>query len=205
MILISLGVAEGFSDGFNPLHSPTLPSWALFLDLEANPILGPQVPLLKWLATIPNWDHCTTPNSRPNEGLCFLPRSRSLLCLQDLRADCKPSQSEHYAGAGTLTELAFSSKAILAFLFASSVYKPGQTVHAPNKLDIDLNSPCSSSKVAYLVCKVVMFDLCRAHSSHYVLSDTTTEALADSSYLSVLSYLKLKSFFTWAASLSNLS
>jgi hypothetical protein len=43
------------------------------------------------------------------------------------------------AGAGALTELAFSSKATLASLSASSVCKPGQMVHAPNKLDLDLN------------------------------------------------------------------
>jgi hypothetical protein len=41
--------------------------------------------------------------------------------------------------------------------------------------------PSVTSKVAYLVYKVVMFDICRAHSSHLVLLDTTIEALVDSS------------------------
>ena len=75
------------------------------------------------------------------------------------------------------------------FLSASLVYKLEQEIHVPNKLDLDLNSSCSSSKVAYLVCKVVMLDMCRVHSSHSVSLDTTTETLVDSSSLSMLSYL----------------
>jgi hypothetical protein len=90
-------------------------------------------------------------------------------------------KSAHCAGVGALTELAFSSKVILAYLSTSLVYKTGQAVHTPNKLDLDLNSSHSSSKVAYLVYKVVMFDMCRAHSSHSVSSNTITKALADSS------------------------
>jgi hypothetical protein len=130
---------------------------------------------------------------------------RVLSCLQDSRDVCKPSQSAQYVGIRALTELAFSSKAILAFLSASSVYKPGQAVHAPNKLDLDLNSLHSPSKVAYLVCKVVMFHMCRAHSSHSLSLDTTTKALTDISFLSMLSYLNLKYFLSRATSLSNLS
>jgi hypothetical protein len=127
-----------------------------------------------------------------------------LLCLQDSRADYKPSQSAHYAGVDALTELAFSSEAILAFLSACSVYKIGQAVHTPNKLDLDLNWSRSSSSVAYLVYNVVMFDICRAHLSHSVSSDTTREDVADSRSLSVLLYLLLKSFISQAGSLRNL-
>jgi hypothetical protein len=94
---------------------------------------------------------------------------QAISCLQDLRAYFKPSQIALYAGVGALTELDFSSRAILASLSASSVYRPGQSVHSPNKLDLDLNSPCSSIKVVYLVYKVVMFDMRRAHLSHPVL------------------------------------
>ena len=65
---------------------------------------------------------------------------------------------------GTLTELAFSSKAILASPSSSLVCKPGQAIHAPKKLDLDLNSSRLSRKVAYLVYKVVMFNMCRVHS-----------------------------------------
>jgi hypothetical protein len=125
--------------------------------------------------------------------------------LQDSRADYKPSQSTHCAGVDTLTELAFSSEAILVFFSTSSVCKLGQEIHTSNKLDLDLNLSRSSSKVTYLVYNVVMFDMCRAHPSNSVSLDTTTEALVDSSSLSVLSYLDLKSFLSREASLINVS
>jgi hypothetical protein len=46
VLLISLGVAKGFSDGFNPLHSPTFPKQATFPSLAAKPSLDLLVPLL---------------------------------------------------------------------------------------------------------------------------------------------------------------
>jgi hypothetical protein len=46
VILISLGVDEGFSDGFNPLHSPTFPKQTTFPSLLAKPNPGPPVSLL---------------------------------------------------------------------------------------------------------------------------------------------------------------
>ena len=145
---------------------------------------------------MPNWGSLHDTQLKIDRRYVFSSLILILSCLQDSRADCKPSQSAHCAGAGALTELAFSSKAIPASLSASSDCKPGQTVHAPNRIDLDLNSSCSSSKVGYLVYKVVMFDMCRAHSSHSVSSDTSTEALADSSSLSVLSYLDLNSLLS---------
>jgi hypothetical protein len=46
VILISLGVVVGFSDGLKPLHSPTFPMRATLPSLVAKPNPGPQVPLL---------------------------------------------------------------------------------------------------------------------------------------------------------------
>jgi hypothetical protein len=106
------------------------------------------------------------PNSRLIEGNVFSSSILVLFYLQDSKADFNPSQSAYYTGADALTELAFPSEAIILFFSASSACKPGQAVHSPNKVDLDLNSSCSSSRVAYLVCNVVMFDMCRAHPSH---------------------------------------
>jgi hypothetical protein len=55
MILIILGVIDGFPDGFNPLHSPTFPKQATLPSLVAKPYPGPPVPLLNWLTIMPNW------------------------------------------------------------------------------------------------------------------------------------------------------
>jgi hypothetical protein len=55
VILISLGGAKGFSKGFNPLHSPSLPTKTSLPVIESKPILGPPLPLLNWLTTMPNW------------------------------------------------------------------------------------------------------------------------------------------------------
>jgi hypothetical protein len=46
VILISLGWVEGFSDGFNPLHSPTFPKQAASPSLAAKCNPSPPVPLL---------------------------------------------------------------------------------------------------------------------------------------------------------------
>jgi hypothetical protein len=104
--------------------------------------------------------------------MCFLPRSESCHVYRT-QADCKPSQR---ARADALTKLAFSNEAIVVLFYAYLVYKPGQAVHAPKKLDLDLNSSHSSSRMAYLICNVVMFDMCRTHSSHSISLDTMIEA-----------------------------
>jgi hypothetical protein len=52
-----------------------------------------------------------------------------------------------------------SNEAILAFLSDGLVRKLGQAVNASNKLDLDHNSSHSSSRVAYVVCKVSIFDM----------------------------------------------
>jgi hypothetical protein len=46
VVLMSLGVAEGFFDGFNPLHSPTFPKHTTLPSLAAKPNLGPPLHLL---------------------------------------------------------------------------------------------------------------------------------------------------------------
>jgi hypothetical protein len=46
VVLISLGVGEGFSEGVKPLHSPTFPKRATLPSLAAKPYPGPLVPLL---------------------------------------------------------------------------------------------------------------------------------------------------------------
>jgi hypothetical protein len=46
VVLISLGVGEGFYEGVKPLHSPTFPKRVTLPSLVAKPILGPLVPLL---------------------------------------------------------------------------------------------------------------------------------------------------------------
>jgi hypothetical protein len=46
VILIILGMEEGFSDGFHPLHSPTFPKQAAFPSLVAKPNPSLPVPLL---------------------------------------------------------------------------------------------------------------------------------------------------------------
>jgi hypothetical protein len=205
VVLISLGVGEGFFEGVKPLHSPTFPKRATLPSLVAKPNPGPPVPLLNLLTIMPNWGSLHDTQLKTNRRYVFSSSILVLSCLQDSRADYKPSQNAHCASAGALTEVAFSSKAILASLSASSDCKLGQTVHATNRIDLDLNSSRSSSKVEYLVYKVVMFDMCRAHSSHSVSSNTTTKALVDSSSLSVLSYLDLNSLLSRAAFQSNLS
>jgi ABC-type uncharacterized transport system permease subunit len=96
-----------------------------------------------------------------------------------------PSQSAHLV-VDIVSELAFSNKDILAFFFASSNYKARHDLQAPNELGLDLTLSYTSSKKAYMVCRVAMFDMCTMQLSCLVPL-VTIDALINSSSLSAVS------------------
>ena len=103
----------GVVEGFRPLHSPTLPKQTT-LPLAAKPNPIPLVPLLNWLTMMTNWGSLHDTQLKTDRRYVFSSSILVLSCLQDSTTDCKPSQSALYVGVGALTELDFSSRAILA-------------------------------------------------------------------------------------------